>query len=101
MQDNQEKLYEDFEELLYVIAMVDGFIQEEEVKALEQILAEHPWAASIKRSFNYERQKSSFVDDMYAKVLDYCQFRGPSSRILKYDRSYAGCSRGFFRDRQR
>lgn len=77
MQDNQEKLYEAFGELLYVVAMADGMIQEEEIETLENVLLEHPWAASIKWSFDYERRKSSSIDEVYAKVLDYCKFRGP------------------------
>lgn len=77
MQDNQEKLYEAFGELLYVVAMADGMIQEEELETLENVLLEHPWAASIKWSFDYERRKSSSIDEVYAKVLDYCKFRGP------------------------
>lgn len=51
MQDSPEKLYEAFGELLYVIAMADGLIQENEITALEQVLAENPWAADIKWSF--------------------------------------------------
>ena len=77
MQDNQEKLYEAFGELPYVVAMADGMIQEEEIETLENVLSEHPWAASIKWSFDYERRKSSSIDEVYAKVLDYCKFRGP------------------------
>ena len=42
MQDNQEKLYEAFGELLYVVAMADGMIQEEEIETLENVLSEHP-----------------------------------------------------------
>lgn len=101
MQDNQEKLYEAFGELLYVIAMADGFIQEEEVMALEQILAEHPWAASIKWSFNYERQKSSSIEDVYAKVLDYCKFRGPHpeyQKMIEVMQAVAEASSGIDKD---
>jgi tellurite resistance protein len=83
MQDNQEKLYEAFGELLYVIAMADGFIQDEEITALEEVLADHPWASDIKWSFNYERKKGTSVDQVYAKVLDYCKFRGPHPEYQK------------------
>ena len=78
MEHNHEKLYETFGELLYVVAMADGLIQEEEVSALETVLAEHPWAADIKWSFNYERKKERGVEEVYAKVLDYCTHAGPS-----------------------
>lgn len=79
MSNNQEKLYEAFGELLYVIAMADGFIQESEITALENVLAKHPWAADIKWSFNYERKKASSIEDVYAKVLDYCTYAGPQA----------------------
>lgn len=78
MKHNHEKLYETFGELLYVVAMADGLIQEEEVSALENILAEHPWATDIKWSFNYERKKKRDVEEVYARVLDYCTNAGPS-----------------------
>lgn len=78
MKHNHEKLYEAFGELLYVVAMADGFIQEEEISALERVLAEHPWAADIKWSFNYERKKERAVEEVYARVLDYCTNAGPS-----------------------
>lgn len=78
MEHNHEKLYETFGELLYVVAMADGLIQDEEVSALENILAEHPWATDIKWSFNYERKKNRGVEEVYARVLDYCTNAGPS-----------------------
>lgn len=78
MEHNHEKLYEAFGELLYVVAMADGLIQDEEVSALETVLAAHPWAADIKWSFNYERKKERAVEEVYAKVLDYCTYAGPS-----------------------
>ncbi|BDS12563.1 TerB family tellurite resistance protein [Aureispira anguillae] len=79
MKDNQEKLYEAFGELLYVVAMADGLIQESEISALEKVLATHPWAADIKWSFEYERKKQSSVEEVYAKVLDYCTYVGPQA----------------------
>lgn len=78
MEHNHEKLYEAFGELLYIVAMADGLIQEEEISALENVLAEHPWAADIKWSFNYERKKQRPIDEIYAKVLDYCTYAGPN-----------------------
>ncbi|MFT5647584.1 MAG: tellurite resistance protein [Aureispira sp.] len=78
MEHNHEKLYETFGELLYVVAMADGLIQDEEVSTLENILAEHPWATDIKWSFNYERKKKRGVEEVYARVLDYCTNAGPS-----------------------
>ena len=83
MENNPEKLYEAFGELLYVIAMADGFIQEEEVSALEEVLADHPWASDIKWSFDYERKKESSIEEVYSKVLDYCKYRGPHPEYQK------------------
>lgn len=79
MQDSPEKLYEAFGELLYVVAMADGFIQESEITALEQVLANNPWAADIQWSFNYERKKETSPDEAYKKVLDYCKHAGPQA----------------------
>lgn len=76
---NHEKLYEAFGELLYVVAMADGFIQASEITALEKVLEEHPWAADIKWSFDYERKKESNIEEVYAKVLDYCIYAGPQA----------------------
>lgn len=83
MEYNQEKLYETFGELLYVVAMADGLIQEEELSALDEVLKGHPWAADIQWSFNYERKKSSSVEDVYAKVLDFCKYNGPHPEYQK------------------
>lgn len=74
---NHEKLYEAFGELLYVVAMADGMIQESEIAALEKVLKEHPWAADIKWSFNYEMKKERSVELVYERVLDFCKHNGP------------------------
>jgi uncharacterized tellurite resistance protein B-like protein len=79
MQDNPTHLYDAFGELLYVVAMADGFIQESEISALERVLADNPWAAEIKWSFNYERKKQSSPEEAYKKVIDYCQQVGPKA----------------------
>lgn len=79
LQDSPEKLYEAFGELLYVIAMADGFIDDKEISALERVLADNPWAADIKWSFDYERKKQNSPEAAYQKVLDYCQHIGPKA----------------------
>lgn len=79
LQDSPEKLYEAFGELLYVIAMADGFIDDQEISALEEVLADNPWAADIKWSFDYERKKQNSPEEAYQKVLDYCQHIGPKA----------------------
>lgn len=79
MQDSPEKLYEAFGELLYVVAMADGLIQESEITALEKVLAENPWAADIRWSFDYERKNQTSPEEAYHKVLDYCKYAGPQT----------------------
>ena len=39
---SRDRLYQTFGELLYVIAMSDGVIQEKESEVLEEILKAHP-----------------------------------------------------------
>ena len=76
---NKEKLYETLGELVYVIAQADGIIQEEEINILEELLAEHPWASTIKWSFNYEmNRENNDVEDVYKKVIDACHGYGPT-----------------------
>ena len=64
-----DKLLEAFGELLYVVAMADGMIQEEEVAALEKVLADHPWASDIKWSFDYERKKGTDKTLLFICIL--------------------------------
>ncbi|MEM6345215.1 MAG: TerB family tellurite resistance protein [Bacteroidota bacterium] len=71
------KLYDVFGELLYVVAMADGGIQEEEVKTLEALLAEHPWGKEIKWSFDFEVKQNASIEDLYRKVILFCQDYGP------------------------
>lgn len=71
------KLYDVFGELLYVVAMADGGIQEEEVKTLEKLLADHPWGKEIKWSFDFEVKQNASIEDLYRKVILFCQDYGP------------------------
>ena len=73
-----QKLYDAFGELIYVIAMVDGAIQKEEVAVLEKRLANHPWGESIKWSFDYQVKKSNSINELYKKVISYCEEHGPT-----------------------
>jgi uncharacterized tellurite resistance protein B-like protein len=73
----KHKLYDAFGELLYAIAMADGEIQEEEVKTIERVLKEHPWAKEIKWSFDYEKQKQHTLEESYSKAIDICKENGP------------------------
>lgn len=74
---NLEPLYDAFGELIYVLAMADGVIQEEEITALEHILKTHPWSAEIQWSFNFERKKNNSIEVVYNKLIDICKFMGP------------------------
>ena len=74
---NTDKLYEAFGELIYVVAMADGEIQPEELQVIEKRLAAHPWGEDIKWSFDYEVKKNRDLDDLYKKVVYYCEEHGP------------------------
>ena len=82
MRINKEKLYEAFGELIYVVAMADGEIQETEVVALKKLVSEHPLGADIKWSFDYEVKNTSDIKDTYQKVLNTCQAYGPTEDYL-------------------
>lgn len=72
-----DKLYETFGELIYLVAMADGEIQPEELLTIEQMLAGHPWGEDIKWSFEYEVRKNNDLEDLYKKVIYYCEEHGP------------------------
>jgi tellurite resistance protein len=78
MERKKAYLYDAFGELIYLVAMADGLIQEEEVKALEDILGNHPWAKEIQWSFNYEASKNNNPEDTYKKVIMACHDYGPN-----------------------
>jgi len=78
-----EKLYEAFGELLYVVAMADGIIQEEEKEVLNDILTTHPWGNEIAESFNYEVEKGTSPELLYKKVLSFCHGQGPHPEYQK------------------
>lgn len=72
-----DKLIEAFGELAYIVAMADGVIQKEEVEALERKLANHKWGEDIKWSFDYEVKKQRDPEELYKKVINYCEMHGP------------------------
>ena len=82
MRINKEKLYEAFGELIYVVAMADGEIQETEVTALKKLVSEHPLGPDIKWSFDYEAKNETSTADTYQKVLNTCQAYGPTEDYL-------------------
>jgi uncharacterized tellurite resistance protein B-like protein len=77
MRDN-ERLYDTLGELLYVVAMADGIIQQEELDTLNDLLKDHTWAKEIKWSFDYEAGKAKDIEDTYNKVINFCHSHGPS-----------------------
>lgn len=104
MEHTHTKLYEVFGELLYVLAMADGIIQEEEISTLKNLLANHPAAADIKWSFDYEQKKGRSTDEVYAKVIDYCRFAGPSpeyQNMVDIMEAMAKSSAGIDKDEQK
>ncbi len=74
---NKERLYDAFGELIYALAMADGLIQPEELKALNTILQGHPWGSQIKWSFDYESNKKIDLKEVYKKALDTFTSHGP------------------------
>lgn len=74
---SRDRFYQTFGELLYVVAMEDGFIQKEEAKMLEEILKEHPMAKEIKWSFDYEKKRRNSVEMLYKKVIEVYKDNGP------------------------
>lgn len=74
---SKERLYRTFGELLYVIAKSDGVIQDEEVETLEELLKGHPRADDIKRSFDYEFENDTDIENLYKKVIEVFSDHGP------------------------
>ncbi len=100
---NTEKLYEAFGELIYVIAMADGELQKEELDVIEQKLADHPWGKDIRWSFDYEVKKNRSIEDLYKKVITYCEMHGPEKEydfLLKVIEEVAAAHGGTDADEQ-
>lgn len=74
---NKEKLHEALGELIYALAMVDGTVQEEERKRLEQVLSKYSWGEPVLWSFNYESNHQSSVKDAYSKAFSVISEYGP------------------------
>jgi len=97
--NNQEKLFEAFGELLYVMAMADGMIQESERRVIQNRLKGHKWAKDIQWSFDYEVKKENNLDDLYKKVVFYCEEHGPDEEyaffvemLVFYFKTYSSTS---------
>lgn len=74
---NPEKIYEAFGELIYVVAMADGAIQDSEMKVIKDELANYKYGEQVLWSFNYELEKKNPVEDTYKKVITCCEAHGP------------------------
>ena len=74
---SKEKLYDSFGELIYVLAMADGRVQPEELEVIEKRLALHPWGREIKWSFDYEVEKQGDVEELFERVITFCEMHGP------------------------
>lgn len=81
---DRDRLFDAFGELLYVVVKVDGKVQPSELKKIEQILKDHPWADEIKWSFNYELEHDSPVEEVYGKVLTAFERYGPTPDYTKF-----------------
>lgn len=75
---NKEQLYEAFGELIYAVAKADGLVQDEEVRALEDILQQHAWAQEVEWSFHYEVKNQKDIEDAYRRALDTFREFGPT-----------------------
>ena len=73
----KEKLYEAFGELVYTVAIADGYIQAEETEALQRLLNDHPWSKEIEWSFRYEVDNKRELKEVYEKALDTFAELGP------------------------
>ncbi|MEL7003723.1 MAG: TerB family tellurite resistance protein [Bacteroidota bacterium] len=80
----EEKLYETLGELLYAVAKADGVIQDEEKAAMNNLLKGHPWEKQINWSFEYEASKEPTVEEIYTKVISYCQHYGPAPQYDEF-----------------
>lgn len=72
-----EKLFEAFGELLYAIASIDGKINAEEKKLIENELAKYEWGSEISWSFDYETSHDRSLEEAYERALDTFSEYGP------------------------
>lgn len=91
------KLYDVFGELLYVIARADGIIQPEEVQVLDELLADHDWGTEIRWSFDFEVKEDTPVEEVYLRVISFCQAHGPDpvyAEMIKVMEEMAAAANG-------
>ena len=74
---SEHRLYSTFGELLYLVAMADGIVTNNEINKLDEILKDHPAAEGIKWSFNYEMDSNNSIEDLYKKIIETYADNGP------------------------
>ncbi|TRX66384.1 TerB family tellurite resistance protein [Carboxylicivirga sp. M1479] len=79
-----EKLYEVLGELLYAIAKADGIVQSEEKERLKELFNNHAFGSDIVWSFEYEVSKSTPIDEIYNKVINFCHSYGPAPQYDEF-----------------
>jgi len=74
---SETRLYDAFGEIIYVVAIADGMIQDEEIKVIEEQLSKYSWGENAKWSFNYERKNETQLKEAYLKSLTTLKDYGP------------------------
>lgn len=75
---SQARLHDAFGEIIYAVAIADGLIQEEELKVIDEKLADFSWGEDAKWSFNWERKKETQLKEAYLKALHTLKENGPT-----------------------
>lgn len=78
MKAGNYRLYDAFGELLYVLAMADGEVQQEEISTLSTLLNKHEWTREVVWSFDYESKKKNTIENTYMNVFYACVDIGPN-----------------------
>ena len=97
---SQARLHDAFGEIIYAVAIADGLIQEEEIKVIDEKLAQFDWGEDAKWSFNWERKKETKLKDAYLKALETLKENGPTPvyyDLIKLLEEVAKASDGFER----
>jgi tellurite resistance protein len=73
---SKEQLYDAFGELLYAVASIDGEVQYEEAKKIEELLTGHEGAEEMMWSFEYEYRNKNTVKEASERALIVCKAYG-------------------------
>ena len=97
---SQTRLNDAFGELIYVVALADGIIQEQEKETLKKFLSDHPWGKEIQWSFDYEVKNQNQLMVTFEKALDTLKENGPHKEyayLVVVLEAVAGAENGFQR----